>query len=308
MRYPLKNVFITQEWGKNPDTYARFGLKGHNVLDLRASIGTDVFAPHDGVVKERRFDAEGYGNYLKIESDKEGSILAHLQDFKVGLNQNVKEGDLVGYADNTGFSTASHLHWGYYPIPRNRKDGYLGYINQLPLLKEGGDMANGCLLKNDAEGQKIYGNLVGKADKYDGFVKIGFDNAGAVVQRIEEINEALKTERTAKSEAEEATEERRKHLNDLLTFLASDLALQTRIDETEIRNKAIQFGNLEGERDGLKDDFSRKITDWNKMESDLRAEIARLKALSEQGTLSQAKTDELIREIIRRLTKIVTRR
>ena len=128
------------------------------------------------------------------------------------------------------------------------------------------------------------------------------------VQRINDLNEALRAERTAKSDAEKETEERRKQLQDLITFLASDVALQTRIDETEIRNKAVQFGHLEGERDKLKDEFSRKTTEWDKMESDLNAEIARLKALSEQGTLSQAKTEELVREIIKRLTNIIRRR
>lgn len=30
MRYPVAKVFITQKWGVNPESYARFGLKGHN--------------------------------------------------------------------------------------------------------------------------------------------------------------------------------------------------------------------------------------------------------------------------------------
>ena len=136
MKWPLKKVFITQKWGGNPDIYKRFGIKGHNGIDLRAAMGTEVFAPHDGVVKERRFDKDGYGNYLKIESDKEGSILAHLKDFAVEANKKVSGGDLVGRADNTGFSTASHVHWGYFRIPRNRDDGYLGYINQEPLVNQ----------------------------------------------------------------------------------------------------------------------------------------------------------------------------
>ena len=169
-------------------------------------------------------------------------------------------------------------------------------------------MANGCLIKNDDEGKKLFEKLVTGSSKFDAVLKIGFDNAGAISQRISELNEALKAERTAKSDAEKETEERRQQFNDLLTFLASDIALQTRIDETEIRNKAIQFGNLEGERDALSDAHSRQTKEWNKIESDLRAEIARLKALSEQGTLSQAKTEELVREIIKRLTNIIRRR
>jgi len=135
MRYPLKDIYITQYFGENPDIYKRFGLKGHNGVDFRAPDGTPVYAPHDGVVKERNFDTDGYGKYVKIESSKEGSVLAHFKDWAVNINKNVREGDLVGYADNTGFSTGSHLHWGYYRIPRDRGNGYGGFIDQLPILE-----------------------------------------------------------------------------------------------------------------------------------------------------------------------------
>lgn len=161
MRLPFNGSFrLTQRWGENPDIYARFGLKGHNGVDWALPNGTPVYAPHDGIIKERRFDANGYGNYLKIESDIEGSVLGHLQNFAVNINKQVKEGDLVGYSNNTGFSTGPHLHWGYYKIPRNRNDGYLGYINQLPLL-EGenmSDMYKGLDLTNK-ESMKVAVNV-----------------------------------------------------------------------------------------------------------------------------------------------------
>lgn len=145
MKYPLKTVHITQEWGVSPERYSRFGFKGHNGIDLRLhqGIGTPVYAPHDGVVKERRFDKDGYGNYLKIENEVEGSVIAHLDSFAVNINKKVKEGDLVGYGGNTGWSTGPHLHWGYYRFPRNRQNGYGGTINQVPLLrKDDADMSN----------------------------------------------------------------------------------------------------------------------------------------------------------------------
>lgn len=145
MIWPVKKVYITQKWGVNKDRYKRFNFLGHNGIDLRlfnthgnkASTAL-VFAPHDGIIRERRFDADGYGNYLKIESNEHGSILGHLKEFKVNVNKNVKEGDLVAIADNTGWSTGSHLHWGYYKQPRDRQNGYGGTINPIPHIKPNG--------------------------------------------------------------------------------------------------------------------------------------------------------------------------
>lgn len=141
MRWPLDKVFITQEWGNDLiidgiHVYAKWGYKGHNGIDLRAITGTPVFAPHDGVVKERRSDADGYGNYLKIENDIEGSILAHLQEWKVNVNKHVQEGDLIALSNNTGASTAPHLHWGYYRFPRDKNNGYGGTIDPVKYLEE----------------------------------------------------------------------------------------------------------------------------------------------------------------------------
>ena len=143
MNYPLKKIYVTQRWGINPKIYKKFNYLGHNGIDLRLfdvagdrSITSFVYAPHNGVVLERNFDADGYGNYLKIESETEGSILAHLKEFKVNIGQKVKEGDLIAIADNTGWSTGSHLHWGYYRHPRNKKNGYGGTINPIPYINK----------------------------------------------------------------------------------------------------------------------------------------------------------------------------
>lgn len=132
---PFRGDFrLTQGFGENPASYAKFGLKGHNGLDYGLPTGTDIIAPHSGKVVEASFDAGGYGLYLKIENDKEGSILAHLKDNLVSIGTEVSEGQLIAHSDNTGNSTGPHLHWGYYNIPRDRTNGYSGCINQISLI------------------------------------------------------------------------------------------------------------------------------------------------------------------------------
>lgn len=137
MRRPFNGSYtVTQTWGVNPETYARFGLKGHNGIDYGTPNGTPIVAPHDGIVIEAAFDASGYGMYVKIENDKEGSILAHLHSFNVNPGDKILEGQQIGISNNTGFSTGPHLHWGYYRKPRTRDDGYSGTTNPWPYLSE----------------------------------------------------------------------------------------------------------------------------------------------------------------------------
>jgi len=118
-------------------SYVKFGMKGHNGLDFGCPPGTKILAPHDGKVIEATFDPQGYGIYLKIENSVEGSVLAHLREYRVGVGDGVKEGDLVGYSDNSGNSTGPHLHWGYYRFPRDRKNGFAGFIDQTPYIGTG---------------------------------------------------------------------------------------------------------------------------------------------------------------------------
>lgn len=115
-------------------SYAKFNLKGHNGLDYGLPNGTKVVAPHEGKVIEATLDPKGYGLYLKIENAVEGSLLAHLREFKVGVGDTVSEGQLVGLSNNSGNSTGPHLHWGYYRFPRDRSNGFNGYIDQIPFI------------------------------------------------------------------------------------------------------------------------------------------------------------------------------
>lgn len=150
MILPFKGSFVlTQKFGENPANYSQFGLLGHNGLDYGLPTGTQVTAPHNGKVIETASDPTGYGNYIKIENDIEGSVLAHLKEFRVKVGDSVSEGQLIGISNNTGNSTGPHLHWGYYRFPRDRTNGYAGFINQLPLIgtpippQTGGNMNEG---------------------------------------------------------------------------------------------------------------------------------------------------------------------
>lgn len=136
MIVPFKGTFrLTQGFGGNYDSYKQFGMLGHNGLDYGLPSGTQVIAPHGGTIIETGDEGStGYGKYIKIENGIEGSVLAHLQSFQVKVGDTVSEGQPIAFSDNTGNSTGPHLHWGYYKFPRNRQNGYAGFIDQLPLI------------------------------------------------------------------------------------------------------------------------------------------------------------------------------
>ncbi len=133
MRKPFDGNFPkTQDWNDKccRASYSKFGLMGHNGHDYGLPSGTRVVAPHGGKIIEATNDPTGYGNYVKIENDKEGSVLAHLSKISVKVGDQLIEGNEIGFSGNTGNSTGAHLHWGYYRIPRDRENGFLGFIDQ----------------------------------------------------------------------------------------------------------------------------------------------------------------------------------
>lgn len=184
MRKPFDKDF-TQTQGFNDeccrDSYKKFGLLGHNGLDFATPSGTKILAPHDGKVIEATLDQQGYGIYVKIENSIEGSVLAHLREYQVGVGDGVKEGDLIGYSDNSGNSTGPHLHWGYYRFPRDRKNGFAGFINQIPYINA---------IATVPVNSKTFENLVRKSTIYDRILeklKDVQDNETLVLTEIDKL-------------------------------------------------------------------------------------------------------------------------
>jgi len=199
--HPVKKVHITQDWGVNEAIYRRFGLSGHNGVDYRvfddngkrATYGKS-YAPHTGKIIEASNNTNGYGWYVKIENDKEGSILGHHKELMVKVGDVVKQGDYIGITDNTGWSTGPHLHWGYYLKPRNKANGYSGTINQLLLIGE--TMPDTIPVK-----KKVFEELVTKSTKYDKFKKMGYNEPSKIKEDIEECARRLVELRTSEQNA-----------------------------------------------------------------------------------------------------------
>jgi murein DD-endopeptidase MepM/ murein hydrolase activator NlpD len=107
--YPV----VTQTFGANPQVYQRYGLPGHEGLDMRALTNTNIYAAFDGEVYEvfRNAKAHAYGIHIRLRHrDGYKTVYAHLAKPLVAPGQVVKGGELIGKADSTGASTGAHLH------------------------------------------------------------------------------------------------------------------------------------------------------------------------------------------------------
>lgn len=114
--WPLASHIITAGWQYSDGT-------AHNAIDLRAATGTPVYAAEGGTVDwVQQWDGStktgnmSYGNLVRVQHEpynggKLQTYYAHLDSTVVVEGQTVREGELLGFAGNTGNSFGSHLHF-----------------------------------------------------------------------------------------------------------------------------------------------------------------------------------------------------
>lgn len=172
--HPLEPFVILQGFGVNGAYYQAHGIniKGHNGLDLKAYHGQPIYAVHDGTALYQVDSGQGHGVILitDVPYDYEGSeefgysggtsllktVYWHMCDpikepkFKSPIADKgavqIKKGDLLGYADSTGFSTSDHLHFAIKPVAKIgenlytwgntlNSNGYSGCIDPMPYFE-----------------------------------------------------------------------------------------------------------------------------------------------------------------------------
>lgn len=223
MRLPFDGNFEqTQNWNDSRyrSSYTRFGLLGHNGEDYGLPAWTPVLAPHAGVIKEATFDTD-YGNYVKVESSDETSILAHLSKISVNLGDTASEGQLIGYSGNTGNSTGAHLHWGYFRTrTRNRDNGFVGYIDQTDWLNFSAPTPE----------------PINDKTKYDFGGEIGTQEMGAVRSMLNDLKRDLTSTKGELAFAQTELSNARK-ANEQQAILLTDL--RTQLDEAKKKNSGV---------------------------------------------------------------------
>lgn len=109
---PLRYKGTTSEYGTRIHPISKTE-KMHHGIDLRASVGTEVFATADGFVEFAGNSGTGYG-HLVIISHNYGfkTYYGHLYaQSVVSAGKWVRKGEIIGFSGNTGYSTGPHLHY-----------------------------------------------------------------------------------------------------------------------------------------------------------------------------------------------------
>ena len=84
----------------------------HGGLDIGAGMGASIVAAGAGDVIYAGANG-GYGNCIIISHGNGNSTLyGHLSGYNVSTDQQVTQGQVIGYSGNTGNSTGPHLHFG----------------------------------------------------------------------------------------------------------------------------------------------------------------------------------------------------
>jgi len=123
--WPVLKHVITQGFGQTAFSQSSKGQavyngKGHNGIDLAASIGTQVYSAHDGQVMgtgntDLTCAGASYGKWILIKhTNGLTTLYAHLSLIKVSTGQTVKRGEVIALSGNTGYSTGPHLHFSLY--------------------------------------------------------------------------------------------------------------------------------------------------------------------------------------------------
>jgi murein DD-endopeptidase MepM/ murein hydrolase activator NlpD len=132
---------------------------GHTGIDLLARRWQPVYASQDGFVEEiQTEEARGLGigvithkKYYTLETNsyehqkyRNWHFIA-LNVHKEDKVKTVRTGDLLGYADSTGYSTADHNHFELKPVAQNpdgtwynilQNNGTYGAINPLTYMRD----------------------------------------------------------------------------------------------------------------------------------------------------------------------------
>lgn len=198
MRYPLNTIYVTGKFREVavpgtglPDAS---GVKRHIGVDLRASVGTPIYAPGAGTVT--LVDNVGL-KLVEIRIDTMLHRFLHLDRNVLSTGQSVAEGQLIGYSGNTG-GVAAHLHWDVRKNGTSYNASLNNYVDPMSLITNQGEE----MFKTDAEVREAYlllrGSIGTQAERNawinqpkQRFFQVGKPEADSTRKQLADVKKAL---------------------------------------------------------------------------------------------------------------------
>lgn len=123
----VRRMMINHTFGmvrRNYDKNGKLIPTAHQGIDYYAPVGTDIMAVKDGVIVGCDMEGKGkYGKTITLQFENEDGTIAwafyaHLSEIGVSVNDEVKEGDVIGKTGITGNAKDmkgedQHLHFEY---------------------------------------------------------------------------------------------------------------------------------------------------------------------------------------------------
>lgn len=256
-----------------------------------------------------------YGYWSRFPSPL-GEVFEKVKNTPNGVPQ---KGDLVIWNTNAGggfghiaiFVEGNANKFTSFDANWNGRQAHLQghyYNNVVGWLHAKGEPMD-CLLKNDEEGKKTFEELVRTSSLYREFEKKGYETVAYVDQKIQEMRSSLDEAKTDKEHAEAEAHQYQNLYRNLIKTLADEDHLNTTQDADKVVAEAAKVGACLAQLEDLERNFAALKTQSEADKSKLKAEIAVLKEKLKSGKeISQVEAVELVRELIRRLSTIVTRK
>ena len=103
--WPLQKVQITSPFGRRNRHY-------HEGVDLKAVVGTPIYAVDAGKVLMAGQRISGYGKVVVIKHPSNlVTVYAHIKEAKIKRGQTVRQGAVIALSGQTGRVTGPHLHF-----------------------------------------------------------------------------------------------------------------------------------------------------------------------------------------------------
>lgn len=146
LSWPTEFPIVVQEFGGNSEMFSRWGLPGHEGVDIRALPDTKIFASAAGKVYriERDPSSTAYGKQIRIYHP-EGfrTVYANLDQILVVVGQEVEKGDVIASAGGSDNSENSQIHFSLKRdfASENQITCFSGdFVDPLPYLEKPSDV------------------------------------------------------------------------------------------------------------------------------------------------------------------------